>query len=269
MTQTLPEEKQAHGGTGNPYRMAFGLITRRVRWDLDYRSWVSRKRLRQLKDSQPGRKCVIMCNGPSLLGTDFELLKRSGIFAFGLNKINLLFDVTDFRPNCVVAVNRFVISQNAKFFNHTELPLFLGSYSKAEIRFRENVIFVHDAPIASFVRNCSISLNSGCTVTYVAMQLAFHMGFRHVALVGCDHNFASSGPAHATVTAEGNDRSHFDPRYFSGGMKWQLPDLAGSEFSYQLAGRAFDASGGEIVNCTVGGKLEVFRRCSLNDFLKQ
>jgi hypothetical protein len=69
------------------------------------------------------------------------------------------------------------------------------------------------------------------------------------------------------VVSGSEDKSHFDPRYFSGGVKWQLPDLAQSEISYALANEVFAAHGREVVNATQGGKLDIFRRERLDSFL--
>ena len=118
-----------------------------------------------------------------------------------------------------------------------------------------------------FERNCMKILNEGNTVTYVALQIAFHLGFRKVALVGCDHNFTSTGPAHKEVIADGDDPNHFDPTYFSGGNKWQLPDLVGSELHYQIADERFREDNGILVNCTEGGKLETLPRMELSEFV--
>jgi hypothetical protein len=101
------------------------------------------------------------------------------------------------------------------------------------------------------------------------MQLAFHMGFRMLALIGADHDFAVKGAANKIVTSGDTDESHFDPRYFSGGVKWQLPDLFESEVSYTRAKKTFEAFGGRIVNATEGGRLEVFDRTRLGDFVNE
>jgi hypothetical protein len=255
--------------TCNPYRHAADELIRRLRWDLRPVAWRSRARLRQSRDRFAGQRCVILCNGPSLLHTDFDLLTRHQVFCFGLNKINLLFETSAFRPNCVVAVNPLVIEQNREFYNTTELPLLLDAVGIPHVRFRRNVAFLHTSMQSKFARDCSISVQQGFTVTYVALQLAYHYGFRRVALVGCDHSFAASGPPNSAVRSEGQDQSHFDPRYFSGGQLWHLPDLAGSEYFYSLAGRTFAAFGGEVVNATAGGKLEIFRRQSLASFLSE
>jgi hypothetical protein len=253
--------------TLNPYLSALGLIVNRFAWDLHPESFRSRWRLRKLRNQQQGRKAVILCNGPSLLRTDFSLLQASGAYTFGLNKINLLFGSNAFRPDSIVAVNPFVLEQNADFFNATTIPLFLDMVAHGHISARENVTFLHSASIHRFARDCSISVNQGFTVTFVAMEIAYHMGFAEVALVGCDHNFAQKGPANQVVVAGERDESHFDPNYFPAGVQWQLPDLAKSEMNYLLAKEAYEASGRRIVNCTVGGKLEIFERQGLADFL--
>ena len=252
----------------NPYLTAMGLILSRLKWDIHPFSWISRHRIKALKNSHLDQKAVILCNGPSLNKVDWQELIDHDIFTFGLNKINLLFDKTSFRPSAIVAVNQHVLEQNADFYNQTEIPLFVDSLARRRVRFRPNIHFLHSANIWNkFARNCAISINQGCTVTYVAMQLAFYLGFRKVALVGCDHSFHSTGDTNKTVSAEENDSDHFDKQYFSNGVKWQLPDLIGSEVHYQLARSVFESYGRKIINCTDGGKLEIFKRHTLIDFL--
>jgi hypothetical protein len=194
-------------------------------------------------------------------------LPRQNVATFGLNKINLLFLHTKFRPSFIVAVNPFVIEQNADFYNLTEIPLFLDSQGHRSIKFRKNIHFLHSKEIRShFARDCSIGINQGFTVTYVAMQLAFHMGFKIVALVGCDHHFVQQGRANETLLSSKSDFDHFDSNYFAGGQKWQFPDIPGSELHYQIANEVFRRYGRKIVNCTDGGRLEIIERQSLSNF---
>jgi hypothetical protein len=95
------------------------------------------------------------------------------------------------------------------------------------------------------------------------------MGFREVALIGADHSFATKGPANKEVASRDKDLSHFDPRYFSGGAKWHLPDLPLSELAYSMARDAYEAAGRRIANATEGGQLEIFERQSLSDFVAE
>jgi hypothetical protein len=93
------------------------------------------------------------------------------------------------------------------------------------------------------------------------------MGFEKVGLVGCDHTFASKGPANKLVKGLEKDDNHFHPNYFDKTVKWQLPDLYQSEAHYNLAKEVYEESGKTIVNCTEGGKLEVFERVDLIQFI--
>jgi hypothetical protein len=249
----------------NPYLRAADLVARRLLWDVRPQSWTSRARIKRLQHAHAGKTAIIICNGPSLLRTDLSLL--NGVYTFGLNKINLLFDKTDFRPSCIVAMQEFVLEQNAEFYNTTDIPLFVSYTRLGTVKPRENVVFLYSSGVRAFSKDCSMAVDNGHTVTFVALQLAFHMGFKDVALVGADHSFAVDGPPNKIATAGARDESHFDPNYFAGGVKWVLPDLFQSEVSYEMARQMFAAYDRRVVNCTVGGKLEIFPRMTLEDFL--
>ena len=100
----------------------------------------------------------------------------------------------------------------------------------------------------------------GATVTNVALQLAFYMGFEKAILIGVDHNFKSKGDANKTITSEGDDENHFSAEYFGKGFRWQLPDLESSEGAYKMARGAYENAGREVVDATIGGKLDVFKK---------
>lgn len=252
--------------TNNPYIHAAKLLVRRIPWDLQAESWRSRGRLNKLRNRHLGRKAVVLCNGPSLLKSDLSLLQQT--YTFGLNKINLLFDKSAFRPSCIVAVNPLVLEQNADFFRSTDIPTFLDYRAKKLVGRTDQVTYLHSTSHRDFSKDCSISIYMGATVTYVALQLAFHMGFEQVALIGADHSFATSGPANKAVVAGDRDDSHFDPNYFAGGVKWQLPDLFESEVVYTMAKNMFEAHDRRIVNASEGGHLEIFPRVPLGEFVK-
>ncbi len=253
--------------TINPYLYAAAEVWNRLKWDLHPESWKSRKKLKQCLNQYSGQKAVIVCNGPSLLKSDLSLL--DDVFTFGLNKINLLFDKSEFRPSCIVAVNPLVIEQNSPFYNVTEIPLFLDNNGIKFISPRNNITFIHSSTQNKFARECSFSIYQGFTVTFVAMQLAFHMGFKQVALIGCDHNFVTKGTPNKTVVSGESDPNHFDKKYFADGSKWHLPDIFQSEASYHRAKDIYTLAGREIFNCTEGGQLEVFPRISLAEFLEK
>ncbi|MFC1619432.1 6-hydroxymethylpterin diphosphokinase MptE-like protein [Candidatus Neomarinimicrobiota bacterium] len=267
-SEILVQQELQRRPTVNPYRYATHLILGRLLWDLNWKSWISRKRIRNWSDRYCGQKAIILCNGPSLNKVDFTILETADIFTFGLNKINLLFDRTTFRPSCIVSINPHVLIQNRDYFNETDIPLFLNSFAHRYVDFRKNAILLHFANVSRrFARDCSFSMCQGHTVTYAALQLAFHMGFKQVALIGADHTFASKGIPNVDVIAGETDLDHFHPDYFAGGVTWQYPDLLGNELHYELARDTYSRYKREIYNCTEGGRLEIFERLSLQDFL--
>lgn len=258
----------------NSYKHALSLCAHRLNFDLDFRVWGSKQRTKLLSNKFNG-KCIILCNGPSLNRVDFDLLKDTQIFTIGLNKINLMFEKNSFRPNLISCVNPFVIDQNIDFYLNTDIPVFLDYLNVKKIgklgatSKKANIHYLHSADVVGqFATDLSGSICQGYTVTYVALQIAYHLGFTKVALVGCDHNFSSKGVNNSTITQTATETNHFMPNYFAPGSQWQLPDLLGSEFHYQIAKDVYEVNERVIYNCTEGGKLEIFERIPLDDFIK-
>lgn len=221
--------------------------------------------IRQFKNKHAGGRCVIIGNGPSLKKTDVSLLRNE--ITFGLNRIYLMFDELGFATNYHVVVNQLVVEQCVDDFRKIEAPLFTTEASRAHLEGASNTAFLRSLAGPRFSTNVSHGVWEGATVTFVAMQLAHYMGFAEVVLVGVDHRFAVSGPAHQVVESIGPDASHFDPNYFGKGFRWQLPDLETSEIAYTLARATFEKGGRKIVDATVDGALTIFPKASLEEAL--
>ena len=178
----------------------------------------------------------------------------------GLNRIYLLFPSLGFTTTYLASVNPHVLRQWRDDFLSLPVPKFLGWTMRSEFPpAREDIALLYSENAReNFTADISAGLWEGGTVTYVALQLAFFMGFQDVVLIGVDHSFQTSGPAHQLVTSEGSDPDHFHPDYFGKGVQWQLPDLEMSERAYRLAHRAYEAAGRRVRNATVGGRLKVF-----------
>lgn len=239
---------------------------RSLTWDLNPSNIRHVRKLGELKQKHSGEQAVILCNGPSLNAVDFSQLADAGVTTFGLNKINLLFDRTTFRPDYIVAVNRHVLDQNLDFYSETEIICFLDRICDTSAFRNPNAIRINANSYKGFSFDCPRYICQGNTVTFVAMQLAFHLGFRDIALVGCDHNFGTVSGRNKKEIKTGEDVHHFSKDYFRD-IVWDTPDIVESECSYLRARAAFEENDGRIVNCTSGGKLEIFERMSLENFL--
>ena len=226
------------------------------------------QRMQGFQNRHAGQRCFLIGNGPSLRNTDMSLLRNE--VTFGMNRIYLAFDDIGFETSYYVAVNELVMEQFAQDIYRLSMPKFLYWPGRKWIPMDEHTMFVRfGAPQTLFEPDIRRRLGPGATVTYIAMQIAYFMGFSEVILIGVDHSFQTKGDPHQQVISQGDDPNHFDPRYFGKGIKWQLPDLETSEAAYRVAKERFEAAGREIVDATVGGNLEVFSKVDFRSLFVQ
>ena len=81
-----------------------------------------------------------------------------------------------------------------------------------------------------------------------------------------DHNFEQRGKANQAQRMRGPDPNHFDPRYFQN-HKWHTADLKRSEEHYKIARRVFEAEGREIIDATIDGKCQIFKKANFREVL--
>ena len=217
-------------------------------------------RLAALKDIHQGERCFIMGNGPSLKNTDVSKLRDE--FTFGMNRVYLAFEEWGFSTNYLVSVNSLVIEQCVQDFINLDIPKFFSWRSRDYFGLQSlppNLHFLHTTYTGpTFAQDVRGRLWEGATVTYVCLQLAFHMGFETAILIGVDHSFATKGKPNTTVVSQGDDPNHFDAGYFGKGFRWQLPDLDTSEIGYHLANQTYGQAGRQVIDATVNGHLQIF-----------
>jgi hypothetical protein len=98
-----------------------------------------------------------------------------------------------------------------------------------------------------FAEALDAGLYRGFTVVTDAIQLAYHMGFGEVYLLGCDFSYAGENTHfYATGVYEESRRSDMPiPRVFK---------------ALETARRVFEANGRRLVNVTPGGALDALPR---------
>ena len=230
----------------------------------------SRKRMARFRDQYHGRRCFIIGNGPSLNRMDLTRLKDE--ITFGLNRFYLMFDKIGFCTTFLVVVNELVIEQCAGEINSLNIPKVINVRSSRVLDFDRHTLFIkcQGNPKTGpwFSPGIEKGVCTGGTVTYVAMQIAYYMGFDQVILIGVDHSFATKGEPHRVVVTQESDPNHFDPNYFGKGFRWQLPDLERSELSYRIAKFHFERNEREILDATVGGKLDIFPKVAFDSLFE-
>ena len=221
----------------------------------------SKDLLTGLKDKHRGRRCFIIGNGPSLKRTDLSLLKNE--FTFGMNRFYLMFPELGFTTTYFMCINSLVVEQAAADLRSLTMPKFISWRSRHLIQPTADMVFLHTTYTGpKFSQDARGRLWEGATVTYVTLQLAFHMGFEQAILIGVDHSYSTKGKPNTTVVSQGDDPNHVHANYFGKGFRWQLPDLDTSERAYLMARQAYEAAGRQVLDATVGGKLTIFPKAN-------
>jgi hypothetical protein len=225
------------------------------------------RRLAALKDIHKGERAFVIGNGPSLKQTDLKKLRNE--FTFGMNRIYLMFPELGFATTYLCVVNDLVIEQTTSDLIGLAVPKFLAWRSRRH--FPQNL---QPSNLPTFLYTTYTSPRfspdvrgrvwEGATVTNVALQLAFHMGFQQVVLIGVDHNYTTTGKPNTTIISQGDDPNHFSGNYFGKGFRWQLPDLDTSELGYHMMREGYRRAGREILDATVAGKLTIFPKVDYN-----
>jgi len=205
--------------------------------------------------------CVVVGNGPSLRNSNLSLL--AGVDTIISNFAGLSKDLSQ-HAKILTVVNDLVAKQGAVDFNSTDfikvVPFWLGNYFNVS----EKTYFVNATVRPEFGLNMVQDASWRSTVSFFNLQLAYALGYRKVLLIGFDHSYVQPKDAveGVVINQVEDDLNHFDPRYFKG-KDWQAADTANMENMYNIAKAVYERDAREIVNCTAGGKLELFRRGDL------
>lgn len=236
---------------------------------VDYRIWKTRysRNLEKYKNIHKGKTCFIIGNGPSLNKMDLKPLAK--YYTFGLNKIYLIEDRVDLNLSYLVAVNVDVLQQSVEKYNSLNIPMFLSYTNSKSLKLKnEKINYIFSTGGTTFSKDITNKISEGATVTFVAMQIAYYMGFEKVFLIGVDHNFKVEGKPYEIQKLKGEDINHFDVNYFKG-QQWGLPNLVDSEKSFKNAKSVYELEGRSIFDATIDGKLKVYKKISFEQALKE
>ena len=226
----------------------------------------AKRKLKRLKNKVNGESILIVGNGPSLKKTPLD---QFNCFSIGMNKINLLFESSIWRPDIILCNNGLVMQQNKSFFKNTSLMVLLGIKAFFLGIKSKNIFYFNEHPKSEFSKQFDNYSGTAGTVTFTALQFAYYLGAKKIVLVGIDHSFKGFDNSNVPTIEkfEGDDHNHFHPEYFKG-KKWGTPNLGLSEKGYSLAYNFFKENNIQIFDATVNGKLNIFPKISINEALK-
>lgn len=221
------------------------------------------RELYALKGKFSGERCFIVANGPSLLMEDLNKIKDE--YTFGMNRIYMLFDRTNWRPTYYTVQDPTVLRSchgeiiQQVLGNKTTVFIKPTGEPKYDIA---DAIYINMDYSKSFKRSLPgflshteniYTLNDGLTSVYTSLQLAVLMGFKEIYLLGADCNYSDDN-THIDQNSY-PDKRMYDPR------KCGMPPEMDYTFKvYEVAKEYCDVHRINVMNATRGGKLEVFER---------
>lgn len=232
-----------------------------------------------------GKRCFIVCNGPSLTIDDLD--KISGEYSFGSNRVYNMFQYTRWRPTYYCEADPYV----AKAIDKNDMDILLKECDASFLNLRccddypngtkENpdAYFYYVKPLfgvesvknesrlPEFSEDFSVYAYSGLTITYEMIQLAAYMGFKEMYIIGCDNNYK-----HTVETGKLTENTDIEINYPKeiGEPDERIPKPTfnpKTTLAYKAAKEYADRNGIKIYNATRGGKLEVFERKTLEEVL--
>jgi 6-hydroxymethylpterin diphosphokinase MptE-like len=250
-------------------------------------------RIETVKDKFLSKRCFIIGNGPSINKTPIS--KLEGQFTFSFNRAFLAYEDWGFIPSFYACIDLVVLPDNklqinemisATAFQNT--LFFFPGWAAKHINESENVFFIETFQSGvAFEENLSklaLLRNVGAT----SIQIAIHLGFKEIILVGCDASYIErpngvvvdpeeSKKVGYTVykSMQDNDPNHFLPNYFGKGTSYSIPNLKGHLKGWQAVSEwvtCYNKLNGQsirIVDATVDGKLDCFQKIDLDRVLAQ
>ncbi len=238
--------------------------------------------LNNVKDKYKGQRCFVIGNGPSLTAKDLDKLKNEVTFAS--NRIYKIFDQTDWRPTYFtifdegVGRSEGVIDGINSFKCEMKFVREEGQYIFGKIK--GPVCYVRSLSSRKYLDNPNFSEDmtektySIATVTYISLQLARHMGFSEIYLLGMDNQYAFSMLKDGTIVKSDNGKNYFSDKDGESQKKHeQIPKYAPAtwemDVAYSFAEKYSREHGFRIYNATRGGKLEVFERMDFDSLFPE
>ncbi len=256
-----------------PSRLA-GVVTRRVRsgaraasealWWIRPQGRRHRHALRGLRGCYGGRPGWVIANGPSLLKADVTKLKDH--VTIGSNALFLIYDKLGWAPTFLTVEDTLVAEDRAGVLNTLTSSTKIFPHDVAYVLHADaRTIYCHFVReyrgFPRFSDRFEEVVYFGGTVSFLNLQLAYHLGCNPIFLVGFDHNYqVPKNIVNGVITSETDDPNHVHPDYFGKGYRWHDPNVERMERSYRAARAFLEPRGVRVLNATVGGHLEVFPR---------
>lgn len=232
--------------------------------------------MKKIHNSHLGESCFIIGNGPSLSADDLTVLHDNNIDTFAVNRIFKIFPQTKWRPTYYVSTDHVLVRDILDDVNNIEakekfIPLQNKYYNGIVVRgaryFFRNDKRENDQP-EGFSLDCTDQVNIRGTVTIASIQLAAHMGYRNIYLLGVDHNFDKIITEDGEVIIDPSVKNYFVEGYDNDVADEVVHDLGNTTKAYLDVQRFYSKNGVHIYNASRQTKLTAFPRVTFEEAIR-
>ena len=215
-------------------------------------------------------------NGPSLRAEDLTELYDRHIGSFAVNRIMKIFSRTDWRPTYYVnsdyVLIRDIIPEVEALPSEIFVPLQDKYYHGIKVK-NAHYFFRNDSrerdQADGFGLDCTDQVNMRGTVTIDCIQLAIHMGYRYIYLIGVDHNFDKIITENGEIIIDPGVKNYFCDGYDDDVAGEVQHDIGSTTKAYRDVRRFCDKYGIEVWNASRFTKLDAFKTISFEEALDQ
>lgn len=234
--------------------------------------WRNKKVLESLHNKYAGKRCFVVCNGPSLRPEDLTKIHEHGDISIGMNLIGRVYKDTPWRATILSLRDSISLVTEENFRvaveTESEMRFFATKHYLRWKKHRRNGFFILqnedrgllDAPI--FNSNFRKHVPSIGTSTYICLELAVYLGCSEIYLLGCDMSYKVNLNRDGSITYNDTGKDHFYKSEskvaatcaLNPNPTWEM------ECAFDCAAKWSAEHGNIIKNATRGGKLESFPR---------
>ena len=227
--------------------------------------------MKQIHNYHLGEGCFVIGNGPSLTADDLNTLAEKNIDCFAMNRIYKIFYQTKWRPKYYVNTDWMLIRDvleevnnipaEQKFFsaNYLDYHCFRKALKNISIF---NLCYSENTSLST---DCSKSIKGFGTVTIASIQLAAHMGYRNIYLLGVDHNFDNVIDVNGNTVINKDVKNYFCDNYDNDLQDYVVHNLGRTTKEYDAVQEFYSKHGVNIYNATRTTKLEAFPKISFEE----
>lgn len=222
----------------------------------------ARRKLARLRDAYAGKTIFLVGAGPSLRTMDLAPLQADGRIFMTVNNGHRLFAGADIPMHAVSDINCY--ETYAADIEAARVGVrFYRSRFRTTAAFNQwgdsgRIVFVPyrrgGVLKRAFQPHADRGIGNDSTVLVFAAQLAFHLGFSNVYVMGCDLDYSADQKYAYNMNA--TDAGHEATALVQ--YRRLAMEQANAEFA--AVRDAFERAGRQIANCGRGGKLETLPR---------